>query len=249
MLFQWTKNPRPSLYNISARNHLNWLQNLSFKNLFLRIFCTIFGFSSIFDQLFLLTIKRYVFDHSNFPNIMSPGITAKTPAEKTDCETVWMQFPRSLMCEISGNVLKSIAKKYYNLLRSIDRHQQEAIWREISRKEIISVAASLSLDSQKSRVLLKHLKLVYSIPASLPRSVPKFLFDSISQLIFSTGIFTQLILLYFKTLFIIKFRYNTLSDWLKKCALIEGTKQGTAKAVTQSAKSLFWKLESNPRRI
>ena len=78
MLFQWTKNPRPSLYNISAKNHLNWLQNLSFENLFLRIFSTIFGFSSIFDQLLLLTIKRYVFDHSNFPNIMSPGITAKT---------------------------------------------------------------------------------------------------------------------------------------------------------------------------
>ena len=154
------------------------------------------------------------------------------------------------MCEISGHVLKSVAKKCYNLLRSIDHHKQEAIWREISRKEIILLAASLCLKSQRlSRVLLKHRKPVYSLPASLPRSVPKFLFDSLNLLIFSFGIFTQLILLYLKTLFIIKFRYNTLSDWLKKCALIEGTKQGTAKAVTQSAKSLFWKLESNPRRI
>ena len=101
-----------------------------------------------------------------------------------------------MMCEISGHVLKSITKKYFNLLRSIDRHKQEVNGREISRKEIISVAASLSLDSQKSRVLLKHLKLVYSIPASLPRSVSKFLFYSISQLTFSTGIFTLLILSY-----------------------------------------------------
>ena len=105
-----------------------------------------------------------------------------------------MKVARSLMCEISGHVLKSITKKYFNFLRSIDRHKQEVNGREISRKEIISVAASLSLDSQKSRVLLKHLKLVYSIPASLPRSVSKFLFDSISQLTFSTGIFTLLIL-------------------------------------------------------
>ena len=57
------------------------------------------------------------------------------------------------MCEISGHVLKSITKKYFNLLRSIDRHKQEVNGHEISRKEIISVAASLSLDSQKSRVL------------------------------------------------------------------------------------------------
>ena len=27
---------------------------------------------------FYLTINNYVFDHSNFPNIMSPGITVKT---------------------------------------------------------------------------------------------------------------------------------------------------------------------------
>ena len=58
MLFQWTKNPRPSLYNISAKNHLNWLQNPSFERLFLRIFSTIFGFSSIFDQLLLFDHKQ-----------------------------------------------------------------------------------------------------------------------------------------------------------------------------------------------
>ena len=58
------------------------------------------------------------------------------------------------MCEISGHVLKSITKKYFNLLRSIDRHKQEVNGHEISRKEIISFAASLSLDSQKSRFSL-----------------------------------------------------------------------------------------------
>ena len=72
-------------------------------------------------------------------------------------------------------------------------------------------------------VLLKHKKPVYSLPVSLPRSVPKFLFDSLSIIIFSSGIFyaTDIIKL---TLFIIKFRYNAQSGRLKKCALIEGIK-------------------------
>ena len=44
-------------YTISqAKNHLNCLQNLAFKSLFLRVFFTIFLFSSIFDQ-------RLLFDH------------------------------------------------------------------------------------------------------------------------------------------------------------------------------------------
>ena len=49
-------NPRPSLYNISAKNHLNCLQNLLFESLFLWVFIAIFGCGNIFDQ-------RLLFDH------------------------------------------------------------------------------------------------------------------------------------------------------------------------------------------
>ena len=49
-------NPRPSLYNISAKNHLNCLQNLLFESLFLWVFVAIFGCGNIFDQ-------RLLFDH------------------------------------------------------------------------------------------------------------------------------------------------------------------------------------------
>ena len=49
-------NPRPSLYNISAKNHLNCLQNLLFESLFLWVFVAIFGCGTIFDQ-------RLLFDH------------------------------------------------------------------------------------------------------------------------------------------------------------------------------------------
>ena len=49
-------NPRPSLYNISTKNHLNCLKNLLFESLFLWVFVTIFGCSNIFDQ-------RLLFDH------------------------------------------------------------------------------------------------------------------------------------------------------------------------------------------
>ena len=43
-------NPRPSLYNISAKNHLNCLQKISFESLFLWGFVAIFGCCNIFDQ-------------------------------------------------------------------------------------------------------------------------------------------------------------------------------------------------------
>ena len=43
-------NPRPSLYNISAKNHLNCLQNLLFESLFLWGFVAIFGCGNMFDQ-------------------------------------------------------------------------------------------------------------------------------------------------------------------------------------------------------
>ena len=71
-------NPRHSLYNISVKNHLNCLQNLLFESLLLWVFVAIFSCGNIFDQRLYLTINTYVFDHSNFPNIMSPGITIKT---------------------------------------------------------------------------------------------------------------------------------------------------------------------------
>ena len=45
-------NPRPSLSNISAKNHLNCLKNLLFESLFLWVFIC----GSIFDQ-------RLLFDH------------------------------------------------------------------------------------------------------------------------------------------------------------------------------------------
>ena len=49
-------NPRPSLYNISAKNHLNCLKNLLFESLFLWVFVAIFGCGNIFYQ-------RLLFDH------------------------------------------------------------------------------------------------------------------------------------------------------------------------------------------
>ena len=177
---------------MSLKGFRIWLQNLSFESLFRRIFFTILGFSSIFGQLLLFDHKQLCIGPLELSNIMSPGITVnqqKKPLRNS------LNVSRAKYDVLDFWACSKINhKEIFNLLRSIDRHKQEVIWREISRKEIISVAASLSLDSQKSRVLLKHLKLVYSIPASLPRSVSKFLFDSISQLTFSTGIFTLLIL-------------------------------------------------------
>ena len=41
-------NPRPSLYNISAKNHLNCLQNLLFESLFLWVFVASVGRGNIF---------------------------------------------------------------------------------------------------------------------------------------------------------------------------------------------------------
>ena len=74
-------NPRPSLYNISAKNHLNCFKNLLFESLFLWVlaeFSSPFFVGAIFlISGFYLTINNYVFDHSNFPNIMSPGIRVK----------------------------------------------------------------------------------------------------------------------------------------------------------------------------
>ena len=68
-------NLRRSLYNISAKNDLNCLQNHLLESLFLWVFIAIFGCGNIF-------VQRRLFDHLNFPNIMSPGITVKTFAKQ-----------------------------------------------------------------------------------------------------------------------------------------------------------------------
>ena len=49
-------NPRPSLYNISAKNHC--LKNLLFESLFLWVFVAIFGCGNIFDQRLLFDRKQ-----------------------------------------------------------------------------------------------------------------------------------------------------------------------------------------------
>ena len=49
-------NPIPSLYNISAKNHLNCSKNLVFASLFRWVFAAIFGCGNSFDQ-------RLLFDH------------------------------------------------------------------------------------------------------------------------------------------------------------------------------------------
>ena len=69
-------NPRPSLYNISAKNHLNCLQNLfSVRKLISLSFRRHFW---LWQYFWSAAFNYYVFDHSNFPDIMSPGITVKS---------------------------------------------------------------------------------------------------------------------------------------------------------------------------
>ena len=51
-------NPRPSLYNISAKLHLNCLQTLLFESLFLRVVVAIFGCGNIFYQRLLFDDKQ-----------------------------------------------------------------------------------------------------------------------------------------------------------------------------------------------
>ena len=79
-------NPRPSLYNISAKNHQNCLKNPGSKAYLPFLVVAIFLISG-----FYLTINNYVFDHSNFLNIISPGIRVKTIAKPFDCKSreIW----------------------------------------------------------------------------------------------------------------------------------------------------------------
>ena len=71
-------NPSPSLYNISAKNHLNCLQTSCSKACFIEFSSPFLVVAIFLISGFYLIIHRYVFDHSNFPNTMSPGITLKT---------------------------------------------------------------------------------------------------------------------------------------------------------------------------
>ena len=71
-------NPVPLVYIISAKNHLNCLQNLLFESLFVWVSVDILVVAILLISGFYLTANNYVSDHSNFPNIMSPVITEKT---------------------------------------------------------------------------------------------------------------------------------------------------------------------------
>ena len=82
-------NPRPSLYNISAKNHLNCLKNLLFESLFLRVFVAIFGCGNIFDQRLLFDHKQLCIWPLELSEHYEPGITVK-PSFLNHCETGWM---------------------------------------------------------------------------------------------------------------------------------------------------------------
>ena len=71
-------NPRPSLYNMSAKNHLNCLKTSCSKADFFEFSSPFLVVAIFLISGFYLTRDYYVFDHSNFPNILSPGITVKT---------------------------------------------------------------------------------------------------------------------------------------------------------------------------
>ena len=51
-------NPRPSLYNVAAKNQLNCLKNLLFESLFLWVLVAIFGYGNIFDQRLLFDNRQ-----------------------------------------------------------------------------------------------------------------------------------------------------------------------------------------------
>ena len=65
---------------LSPKPLVRKLVSLSFRRHFLVV--AIFLISG-----FYVTKDNYVFDHSNFPNIMSPGITVKTIAKQSECKS------------------------------------------------------------------------------------------------------------------------------------------------------------------
>ena len=74
-------SPRPSLYNISAKNHLHCLQNFLFESLFLWVFVAIFGCGNIFDQRLLFDHKEQCIWPLELSEHYEPG--KQTPAVKT----------------------------------------------------------------------------------------------------------------------------------------------------------------------
>ena len=71
-------NPRPSLYNISAKKHLNCLKNLLFESLFLWVFDAIFGCGNIFDQRLLSDHKQLSIWPLELSQHYDPGNQSKT---------------------------------------------------------------------------------------------------------------------------------------------------------------------------
>ena len=70
-------NPRPSLFNISAKNHLNFLQNLLFESLFVWVFVAISGCGNIFDQRLLCAHKQLCIWPVKFSEHYEPGNHSK----------------------------------------------------------------------------------------------------------------------------------------------------------------------------
>ena len=97
-------NPRPSLYNISAKNHLNCLQNLLFKSLFLWVFVAIFGCGNIFDQRLLFDHKQLCIWPLELSEHYEPGNQSKNQRLKPLRNSLNnSQVARNLTGEISGH--------------------------------------------------------------------------------------------------------------------------------------------------
>ena len=71
-------NPKPSLHNTWAKNHVNSLQNLLFESLFLWVFVAIFGCGNIFDQRFLFDHKQLSIWPLELSQHYEPGNQSKT---------------------------------------------------------------------------------------------------------------------------------------------------------------------------
>ena len=71
-------NPRPSLYNTSAKNHLNCLTNLLFETYCLWVFVAIFGCGNIFDQRLLFDHKQRCIWPLELSQHFEPGNHSKT---------------------------------------------------------------------------------------------------------------------------------------------------------------------------
>ena len=93
-------NPRPSLYNISAKNHLNYLQNLLFESLFVSVFVAIFVCSNIFDQRLLFDQKQIFFRPSSGWGTGWGGGGRGGTDEVWDRETMFSQLAKRSPCVV-----------------------------------------------------------------------------------------------------------------------------------------------------